>query len=152
EALANFDQALALGTDSAEVLNNRGAALGHLARPREALEAFDRAVACRPDYLEAYTNRANTLKGIGRFQDALEDLDRALTIAPDHVPSLWSKSLLKLSLGEFAQGWPLYEARLRLPELRPYQRTIALPRWHGSEPLEDKSIVVHAEQGLGDAL
>jgi tetratricopeptide (TPR) repeat protein len=152
EALASFDRALAIDANAAEVLNNRGVALGHLARPREALEAFDRAVACRPDYPEAYINRANTRKGLGGFQDALGDLDRALAIAPDYLPALWSQALLKLSLGEYAEGWPLYEARLRLPELRAYQRRLALPRWHGNEPLEDKSILVHAEQGLGDAL
>ena len=152
EALGSFDRALAINANSAEVLNSRGAALGHLARPQEALAAFDRAVACRADYLEAHTNRANTLKGFGRFREALEDLDRALAIAPDHVPSLWSKSLLKLTLGAFAEGWPLYESRLQLQELQRYQRNLALPRWHGSEPLEHKSILVHAEQGLGDAL
>jgi Tfp pilus assembly protein PilF len=152
EALASFDRALAINASSAEVLNNRGVALGYLARPREALEAFDRAVACRPDYPEAYINRANTRKGLGRFQEALGDLDRALASAPDYLPALWSKGLLQLSLGEYAEGWPLYEARLRLPELRAYRRDLALPRWHGSEPLEDKSILVHAEQGLGDAL
>src|SRR6516225_10093200 len=152
EALASSDRALAIDANSAEVLNNRGVALGHLARPREALEAFDRAVACRPDYPDAYINRANMLKGLGRFQEALEDLGRALAIAPDYLPALWSQALLKLSLGEYTEGWPLYEARLRLPELRAYQRGLALPRWHGSEPLEHRSILVHAEQGLGDAL
>jgi tetratricopeptide (TPR) repeat protein len=109
-------------------------------------------MACRPEELAAYTNAANTLKGLGRFQEALENFDRALTIAPNHAATLWSKSLLKLTLGEFDEGWPLYESRLRLDHLHSYHRSFAVPRWSGTEPLAGKTILIHAEQGLGDTL
>jgi hypothetical protein len=54
-----------------------------------------------------------------------------------------------LSLGDFAQGWQLYESRLRLGR---DPRTFDVPRWMGPEPLEGKTILIHAEQGLGDTV
>ncbi|HSY04405.1 MAG TPA: tetratricopeptide repeat protein [Steroidobacteraceae bacterium] len=153
EAVVSFDRALALNPRVAQALNNRGVELGHLARPAEALADFTAAVLQQPDYTDAYANAANTLMGLAHFSEALDNLARALAIDPGHAPSLWSKALIKLAHGEFQEGWPLYEARLRVAYLRPYQqRSFAVPRWSGSEPLAGKTILIHAEQGLGDTL
>lgn len=78
--------------------------------------------------------------------------DRGLAVAPDHAPTLWGKALLLLAMGELAQGWPLYEARLRLDYLHEYRRAFAMPRWSGVEDIAGRSILIHAEQGLGDTL
>jgi len=152
ESLASFDDAVALKPDYAEALNNRGVALGRLSRPHEALESFARALASKPDYAEAYTNAGNTHKALKRYDEALRSFDRALSIKPDDVMGTWSKALLTLTLGDLAQGWPLYESRFRLQHLGSLQRSLDMPRWSGSEPLEGKSIFVYAEQGIGDAL
>ena len=152
QALTSFDRALALEPRSAEALSNRGVELGHLGRSAEALVAFAQAADSNPEYVDAYNNAANTLKGLGRHRDALEQFDRALRLQPDHAPTLWSKSLLKLSLGEYEEGWLLYESRLKLEYLREYRRSFSVPRWTGKESIAGKRILVHAEQGLGDAL
>ena len=49
EALACFDQAVALNPDDASAWNNRGIILGELGRYSEALACFDKAVALNPD-------------------------------------------------------------------------------------------------------
>jgi len=152
EALASFDRALALEPRSAEALSNRGVELGHLGRLEEALEAFARAAEIKPEYIDSYSNAANTLVAVGRRREALEQFDRALRLQPEHAPTLWSKSLLKLALGEYEEGWPLYESRLELEHLREYRRTFPVPRWTGNEDIAGKRILIHAEQGLGDAL
>lgn len=152
EGLASFDRALALEQRSSDAHYNRGVELGLLGRREESLAAFARAVDCRPDYVDAYNSAGSTLKGLGRREEALASFDRALAIAPDHAPTQWGKALLKLSMGEFEEGWPLHEARLRLEHLRPYQRSLATPRWIGGEDPTGRSILIHAEQGLGDTL
>lgn len=152
EALASFDSALALEPRSADALNNRGVELGHLGRAEEALEAFAKAVHAQPDDPEPYNNAANTLKGLGRYAEALERIEQALRTQPDHAATLWSKSLIKLALGQYEEGWTLYESRLRLEHLHEYRRTFSAPRWTGSEDVTGKRVLVHAEQGLGDAL
>ena len=152
DGLADFERALALDANSSEALNNRGVALVQLSRPEEALQSFARAALCRPDYSDSYTNAGNALKGLKRYREALENFDRALSIKPDDVMTIWSKALTKLTLGEFREGWPLYESRLRLAHLQPLQRRFSAPRWSGSESVEHKTVLIHAEQGLGDTI
>jgi tetratricopeptide (TPR) repeat protein len=152
EALSSFERALAVDGQAAEVHNNRGVALAQLGRHTEALASFSAALTCRAGHVEAHTNSANTLKGLGRFDEARLHLEHALALEPAHVPSLWSKALLELSAGAFAPGWRLYEARLQLPELRDYQRALPSARWDGRAALGGRTILIHAEQGLGDVL
>jgi len=152
EALASFERALAINPASAEAHNNRGAMLGRLNRDAEAVEAFAAAVAHMPEHLDAYVNAGHTLRGLGRFPAALAQFDAALARAPGHSGAEWGKSLLTLALGDFANGWPLYESRLRLERLREYQRELPMPRLAATDALAGRSILVHAEQGLGDTL
>jgi tetratricopeptide (TPR) repeat protein len=152
EALAGFDRALALNPTSAEALNNRGVALMRLMRPDEALQSFAHALACKPDHAEACPTAGNTLKGLQRYGEALDYFDRAHSIQPDEAMTIWSKALIKLTLGEFRDGWPLYESRFRIANFIPLQRRFEVPRWSGTESLEGKTLLVHTEQGLGDTL
>jgi tetratricopeptide (TPR) repeat protein len=152
ESLASFDKAVNLNEQSAEAVNNRGALLVRLFRPAEALADFARAVQLKPDYADAYTNAGIAFRGLARYQEALESLERALSLKPDDLLAGWSKAVLKLSAGEFRDGWPLFEARLQLEPGRRLQRSFDRPRWLGDEPLEGKTLFVYAEQGLGDTL
>jgi tetratricopeptide (TPR) repeat protein len=152
ESVACFGQAIALDRNSPEALNNRGAVLVRLFRPVEALEDFVKAIEERPNYADAYINAGNTQKGMGRHLEALKNFDRALALKPEDATATWSKAVLKLALGAYRDGWPLYEARFRLPHARALQRRFDEPRWTGAEPLEGKTLFVYAEQGLGDTL
>jgi tetratricopeptide (TPR) repeat protein len=152
EALTSFDRALAINPASAQLLNNRGVALGRLDRPDESVISFAKALAREPDNLQALTNAANTLTTLGRYSEALQHFDRALAINPLDPEIAWGKGRLLLTLGNYKQGWPLYESRLQLPRLRPLQLHEDLPRWSGEESVAGKTLLVHAEQGLGDTL
>jgi hypothetical protein len=143
---------LAVDGNSPEALNNRGAVLVRLFRPTEALTDFSRATELRPDYADAHTNFGNTLRGLGRYEEALQHLDRALSLKPDDPQVRWSKAVLKLGLGELREGWPLYEARLQIEPGVRLQRTFEQPRWMGGESLAGRTLLVYAEQGLGDTL
>ena len=50
------------------------------------------------------------------------------------------------------RGWPLSEARFRVPALAVPPRDLGVPRWSGEAPIAGKRLLVHAEQGLGDAI
>jgi tetratricopeptide (TPR) repeat protein len=152
EALPSFDRALALAPRSAEVLNNRGVALGQLGRHEEALTSFGAAVDIAPGYIEAHTNAANTLTTLQRHSEAVRYFDRALSMKPQDGYLQWGKARALLSLGDFRNGWPLYESRLQLEHLRPLQRHRDLERWQGWESIDGKTVLVYAEQGLGDTV
>ncbi len=152
EALDSFTSALACNPRSAEAFNNRGAVAVRLFHPDSALADFQRAIELSPGYVDAYVNYGNTLKGLGRYREALAPLERALALRPGDIEATWSKALLLLSQGDFAGGLPLYEARLQRDPVRRLQRDFNRPRWSGQPSLAGRSVLVHAEQGLGDTL
>jgi tetratricopeptide (TPR) repeat protein len=87
EALAAFDNAIALKSDYAQAHNGRGIVLAHVNRIAEAVGSFDRAIALNPDYAEAHNNRALVLQDLGQFEQALISLDRAVALQPDNAPA-----------------------------------------------------------------
>ena len=149
EALAAYDRALALGANDASTHNCRGNALVELNRLDEALSAYERALAIDPEYNFALVNRGSALRYLGRCDEALASFDRAIALAPDLVDAHWNQALLQLSMGDFAQGFANYEWRWRRGLEPP--RDFAEPQWQG-EDLTGKTILLHAEQGLGDCI
>jgi hypothetical protein len=55
-------------------------------------------------------------------------------------------------MGRFETGWREYEWRWARRRIRAGQREFAQPLWLGDFPLDGKTILLHAEQGLGDTL
>ncbi len=121
----------------------------HLLDPATALEAFDRALALDP--LDAHTHalRAIVLQELLRLDEALATLDRALELDPGNAVARWRRALVHLMRGDFRRGWPEYEVRFASGDR--VRRAFPCPRWRG-ETLQGKTILVHAEQGLGDEI
>jgi len=100
EAVANFDHAIALRPDLAEIHYNRANALRGLSRLDEAVVGYDRALTLRPDFAEAYVNRGVALQGLRRLDEALESCDRALALRPD-LAALNNRGDILRELGRF---------------------------------------------------
>ena len=153
EAAERFARALKIERDVPEVLNNRGVALTALGRTDEALQEFIHAAAVAGNQPEAHINMGVLFKSIGRYRQAALSFERALSLKRDDPAANFELAFLRLTLGEFREGWPLYEARFRVPALAIPTRDLGdVPRWRGPEPLAGKTLLVHAEQGLGDTL
>ena len=152
EALASHDRAIVIKPDYAPAHSNRGKALVELRRTEEALTSFDLAIAIKPDFVEAHSNRGHALLELKRPEEALASLDRAIAIEPDFRDGSWNKSLALLLVGRFEEGWALYESRWKRYELMGLVRSFAQPLWLGSENLVGKTILLHAEQGMGDTI
>jgi tetratricopeptide (TPR) repeat protein len=152
EALASFDRALAIEPDLPEVLNNRGICLHALDRYEEALVSFERALALRGATADTYTNIGVLLRSLGRYGEAIASFERTLARKPGDPTARFGLAFVHLTLGNFSDGWPLYEARIDDPTLGATRRDFTVPRWTGREDLTGKTLLVHAEQGLGDTM
>jgi tetratricopeptide (TPR) repeat protein/ADP-heptose:LPS heptosyltransferase len=152
EALASYDRAIAIKPDYFDAYYNRGNALQELKRVEEALASYDRAIALKPDYAQAYLNRGVALKELKRMEEALASYDRAIALKPDYAEAYWNKSLALLVAGEFAQGWELYEWRWKRETFTSPKRNFSQPLWLGTEDIVGKTLLLHAEQGLGDTI
>jgi tetratricopeptide (TPR) repeat protein len=152
EALTILDRALSIAPEMVELFNNKGSALKNLGRFDEALASYDRAIALKPDYAKAYSNRGNCLDEMGRCDEALSSYKDALALQPDHVDAHWGTALNRLRAGDLKTGWVEHEWRWKLRFLRIKQRHFGQPLWIGAEPIDGKVLLLHNEQGLGDAL
>jgi tetratricopeptide (TPR) repeat protein len=152
EALAAYEKALAVQPAYAQAHYNRGIVLRGLKRPAEALASFDSALAIDPNHVDALNNRGIVLRDLDRPLEALASYDRALAIEPGYAEAHSNRSCLALLLGDFERGFEEFEWRWRVPEIAPWRRDFAQPLWRGEAPLAGKTILLHAEQGFGDAI
>ena len=152
DAIACYDKAITLKPDYAEPYNNRGSALYELRRLEEALASFDRAITLKPDYAEAYDNRGLVLLEFRRLREALASFERAVALKPDYPEAHCNLATCHLMLGNYAEGWAQYEWRWGVRALRGTGRDLGAPLWLGREDLKGRTILLHAEQGLGDVL
>jgi tetratricopeptide (TPR) repeat protein len=150
EALENFDRALALAPDSVSARDWRGTTLTRSGRIADALADFDRALALDAGNASVLTNRGIALREVLRTDEALADFSRAMVLDPAGVNAFWNAGVTHLLTGNFAEGWPLYEWRKRLPEPADAD-TYPVPQWRG-EDLAGKTLFLHSGQGLGDTI
>jgi tetratricopeptide (TPR) repeat protein len=152
EALSSFDRALSLSPDYAEINNNKGTVLIALGRYEDALAHFDRALALKPDLVEAYSNRGNVLDALVRMDEALVSYRKSLALEPDYPQAHWNLAINRLRAGDFKTGWAESEWRWKVSGLPIRERKFKCPLWLGAVPVHGKTILLHSDQGLGDAL
>jgi len=99
-----------------------------------------------------YNNWGVALQKLRRFEEALESFERAMKLDLDYVSPHLNKAICLLSLGQFEEGWRLYEWRWKNPQWESSLRNFKQPLWLGNESLAGKKILIYAEQGLGDSL
>lgn len=119
---------------------------GRLDQARAAAEDFLRV---RPNYIYMHTVLGTIALRENRLDDALAHYSTVLGLRPDEALVHFNRAVVWLLQGNFADGWPEYEWRWRWKDFvtRPFPK----PIWDGG-PLAGKTILLHAEQGLGDTI
>ena len=117
-------------------------------RYAEALQLVEEIIAEEPSTATSMVGvRVDSMAHLGRQEEALPLLDKEIERAP-YVPGLrFPRAEIRLLNEQFGPGWDDYAFR-NLSSTR-HLRMVAFPQWKG-ESLEGKSILVLAEQGLGD--
>jgi tetratricopeptide (TPR) repeat protein len=152
QALADFDTALLEAPNRPDALYNRGNALLDLGRYADALSAFDRALATAPGDAKAWNNRGRALQALNRHREAVESFIKAIAIAQDYADAHFNQALSLLTLGDFTRGFAEYEWRWKRSGMSDARRSYRGALWLGEYPLARKTILLHAEQGLGDTI
>ena len=150
EALDSYDRVLRASPGNARAWNNRGNVLQELDRWPEALQSYERALQLRGEHPELLVNRGIALLELARTRDALASFERAAALDPGFREAQWCRSMTYLTLGDLARGWPLYEWRWQRKDAAP-RRHAAAPLWRGEAPA-GKTLLLHAEEGYGDAI
>jgi tetratricopeptide (TPR) repeat protein len=152
EALADIDAALELAPGHPDVLYNRGNALLQLNRPAEALAAFDGVLAAMPAHARGWNNRGRALQALNRHDEAVASFGKAIDLQKDYADAHFNQALSLLALGDLRHGFAQYEWRWTRSGIADTRRGYRRPLWLGEFPLGHKTILLHAEQGLGDTI
>jgi tetratricopeptide (TPR) repeat protein len=152
ESLSRFEQALAIAPNFAEAHSNRGNVLLRLGRPEEALDAYDKALAVKSSFVTARNNRATALVALNRHHEAIDEFNLALTAHPGLAEVEFNRSLALIALGDFREGWRGFESRWGQEHWAGKRRNFTQPLWLGEQPIAGKTILLHNEQGYGDAI
>ena len=148
-AESGLRQALHLQADFPEAHNNLSVVLWRQGRLPEARAAALAALRLRPEFAEAHNNLGNVCHAQGQMEEALARFERSIELKPDYADPHLNRALAWLLLGRWEEGWVEYEWRWQLRTVR--RRDFRQPLWDGT-PLKGRTILLHAEQGLGDSL
>jgi tetratricopeptide (TPR) repeat protein len=149
DAAECYRQAATIKPDYAEAHYNLANALLDLGKFEEASSFYQRAIALKPDYAEAHMNLGNALRFDGKYDEAIAAYRRAIAVRPDYAEAHTNEAVTHLLTGNFAEGWRQYEWRWHVKYMR--APNLAMPLWDGGD-LAGKTILLHCEQGFGDAL
>ena len=152
EAIADFERAVSLKPDFTEAYSDLGCALTKTRQLEMASTAFRKALAIDPRHVAALNNLGSVLVDLDRPQEALGYFDRAIAVDPGYAEAHLNKAIIMLRLGDLQGGWIEYEWRWKCPSQNLGDRRFDKPLWLGAEPITGKVVLLHNDQGLGDAL
>ena len=149
QAALVYKRILALAPPMAEMYSNLAYVYERQGRLDEALAAGLRAVELKPAYAEGHNNLGVAYRALHRLEEARRCFAEAIALEPDFALAQFNLGSLDLLQGHLAAGWRGYEWRERT-KVQP-ARQLAAPRWNG-QPIPGQTLLVHAEQGYGDAI
>lgn len=141
--------ALAQAPDDPDILNAAGCIQLALGDASQARTAFNAALEHRPDDPGIQVNLATALCATGDLGPAEDVYRRLETDGQATATSRYNHALLSLLQGRLVEAWPGFELRRQALNTGMPERAMPGRRWDGS-PRPGETLLVHAEQGLGD--
>jgi len=151
-AIDSYKQALKVKPDLAEAHSNMGTALNDKGEPDAAIDSYKQALKIKPDNADAHYNMGIALQAKGEPDAAIDSYKQALKIKPDYAEVHYNMSFALMNIGRLKEGLDEYEWRLKTGEGLTHKRHFSKPMWDGKCDLNDKTILVWSEQGIGDTV
>jgi tetratricopeptide (TPR) repeat protein len=145
EAALCYQRVLALQPGNAAAHNNFGRVLAQRDELDAAIGHFREAIALQPHAIDAHINLGNVLLEQGDAPSAHQSYERALAIDRAHESARWNDGLALLVQGDLAEGFARWRWNVAAA------KRFGAPEWRGEE-LNGATILIHAEQGFGDAI
>ncbi|MGL5058469.1 MAG: tetratricopeptide repeat protein [Microcoleus sp.] len=162
-ALTHYQRAIEVQPNSSEAYNNMATVLQEQGNLEAANIYYQKALELVPDFVEAVNNLGRTFVEKGELKEAIACYRRAISLNYEHASAHLNLSLALLLSGDFTNGFAEYEWRWKIKEFQTgHSCFLAVPEkaisardyrplWDGSD-LQGKTILLHAEQGLGDTI
>lgn len=155
EAIASFDNALALDPDDPDTWGNRGDTCGALGKHEEAVRSYDRVLAIDPLDAGIWTSRGLSLAALGRLDEALESFADALALDPEDLDAWIGRAVILHEHEDYTGAVHAYDMALSIdPAIFDlwYKRGRALAEsGHFNEAVRSFQQVLALEPGHTDA-
>ena len=151
EAIKVYQQGIINNPNNHFILSNLGNLFYLQHKYEDAIICHQRAIKAKPDSHIVHFNYANTLVNAGKYSEAIEVYNKIFEMSPTFYRSKINLGTTLLSMSNFDDGFKDYSYRIyedkNLKTLAHKKRQI----WEGQN-LNDKTILVVAEEGLGNTL
>jgi protein O-mannosyl-transferase len=114
EAIAQFEQTLALQPNSALAHNNLAMSLVTLGRVPEAIDHYQQALRFKPKYPDAENNYALALAAENRFDEAQLHFEAAIECQPDFAEAHNNLGSLLLKMGRLEAAIEQFQCALKI--------------------------------------
>ena len=151
EARVSLERAVGIQAGHARAQLALGNVLADLDDLAGAEACIRTAIAGEPGLAEAHASLGFVLSAMGRLDAAVAACDVALERAPEFARAHWNRGIAHLLAGNYLAGWQDYEWRRRDERFAADFPELAGAQWQGGS-LAGKTILVWAEQGLGDCI
>jgi len=148
QAQKSLQQASQLDSGNAGIWHNLGQCHQKAEHRGQAIEAFETALAIEPDHPLAGVELAFIRLGELNLAEANARLSAVIKEHPDNAAARHNRSQVLLLQGQFKQGWIDFAYRFLAGTREHYPVDT---HWN-DEPIGDKHLLVHFEQGLGDTI
>lgn len=139
-----------LAPDFANAHYNAGVSLRNLGRYTDAIASLTRSLALRGNHIDTIVRLALVFRTLDQFATAHRYYNLALSLDPTRADAAFGRAFCLLKEGRYAEGWPAYESRWKMPALAADHLRYPYPLWTGEQSLAGKTILVYKEQGFGD--
>jgi Flp pilus assembly protein TadD len=136
EAVARYEQILALKPRIPEIHNNHGLALAALGKFEEATQAYRRATKIRPDNPETLCNWGVALSQLERCDEAEAKFRRAIVVSPGFAGAYNNLGLILKEQGRITESCRALEQAIQLSpqEASYYDNLVAIRPFAAGDP------------------
>jgi tetratricopeptide (TPR) repeat protein len=151
-AIDSYHRAIDLDPNDGYTLVNLAHLLLEDDRPEEAEPLARRAAESMPSLPLAHYKLGVALEQLGRGDEAITAIERSLSLSPENGDAHAALAMMLLRAGQLKRGWAEYEWRFAARNDPASMPALSTPRWNGSPIPRDATLLLQAEQGLGDTI
>lgn len=148
-AITRYQELLKIHPDHLPLHYQLGLALVDAERWDEAELELNWVIARQPKHAEAHNSLGVSHLEREHYDQALQHFEQAIAADRQYAIAHFNRGLALLKLGDYLPGWREYEWRWQMSSFTPFQ--CPQPLWTG-EAISEKVLLVHTEQGHGDAI
>lgn len=156
EAIKYLKKGIELNPNNPGAYTNLGNVYNKLHNYKEGETCHKKSIELDPDGVNAYANLGTSLKNQGKIQEAEKNYRKAISMNDDFENAHFDLASLLLSQKKFKEGFKEYEWRFKKSEMkghiRKHKDVFSTPRFSEENNKEGIRVLLHTEQGFGDAI